>query len=526
MRMPSSPGLAATAVSALLLTGVPALTAPALADAPPILAVGAPTWGFGASGIGPGSPAEVNVSVQDSQEMPLPGVEVIVTVDNSAFLTPVTKNADPSMADLLTATGAEGDPAGSWASLGTSHTYTTDANGEVVLAVDMERNPDFDDDGTATSHLSVTALGQSETTDVTFNAGTVLNPGHFTVTPTASTQPDLPEVQTRERAAYDVVALDQFGNRTSLTYGATDNSPDADLAFTSSIADESSPCVILGKCRVAGTTQYTNEPADLVATGRAQTEQAITVTPDARPAFVNGADQDPGTPGVQCSVVTNGSAVLSAVAIDPITWYVIDYKASEFTLTPRGGATHPTASSVTEDFVALDQRQQPIRGLGIDFFADNVGQGTPTAPGARDGAGTTDADGRSTFTFYRGASGPVSVAAKAYEDRLRDTEVGSAADMVTFVGATVGARLRLSSHGRRDVARVISTPEAKGAKVHLYRVHRNGVRTFVATRYLNRHGVARFRVRDHNGHAFTRYVATIGATDGTQATETPIRRKR
>ena len=120
------------------------------------------------------------------------------------------------------------------------HTYTTDANGQVVFAVGMERNPDFDDDGQATSHVSVTALGQSETKDVDFNAGVVLNPGQLTVTATAVTQADLPEVQTRERAAYDVVALDQFGNRTKLSYNATDNSPDADIAFAD---DGSSPCV-------------------------------------------------------------------------------------------------------------------------------------------------------------------------------------------------------------------------------------------------------------------------------------------
>ena len=57
--------------------------------------------------------------------------------------------------------------------------------------------------------------------------------------------------------------------------------------------------------------------------------------------------------------------------------------------------------------MALDQRQQPIRGLGIDFFADNAGQAPSTAPGARDGAGTTDATGRTTCTRVCAASGPV-----------------------------------------------------------------------------------------------------------------------
>jgi hypothetical protein len=520
MRMPSSPGLAATAVSALLLTGVPALIAPAQADAAAVLVVGEPQVSSGAPGIGPGSPGEVTVSVSDAGGTALPSVDVVVTVDNSAFLTPVTHNPDPTMPDLLTATGAEGDPAGSWVSQGSSHTYTTDANGQVVFGVDMERNPDFDDDGQATSHVSVSALGQSGTKDVTFNAGAALNPGQPDVTPTGRTQADLPEVQTREQAAYDVVAYDQFGNRTKVLYNATDNSPDADIAF---FGDGSSLCVITGKCR--GTTQYLDDPANLVATGRAQTEQTVTVTRESQAAYVNGADEDPGTAGLQTGMVpTYGPS--PAVVLDPISWYVIDYQTSQFTLTPRGGATHPTGSSVTEDFVALDQRQQPIRGLGIDFFADNAGQTPSAAPGARDGAGTTDAAGRSTFTVYRGASGLVNVRASAYEDRLRDTQVGSATDALTFFGAPVGARLRLASHGSRDVARVIATPQAKGAKVRLYRVHRNGARTLIATKHINRRGFAKLRVRDHNGHALTRYVATVGATDVTQAAETPIRRKR
>lgn len=521
MRMPTFPGLAATAVSALVLTGVPALTAPVQADAPPIVVVDGPTVNFNALGIGPGSPGEINVSVSDSANTPLPNVDVAVTVDNSAFLTPVTHNPDPSQPDLLSATGAEGDPAGSWESQGTSHTYTTDANGQVVFAVDMERNPDFDPDGLATSHVSVTALGQSQTTDAVFHSGVVLNPGPFTVTPTAPTQADLPEVQTRERAAYDVVAYDQFGNRTNLTYNASDNSPDADFTFTGN--DPS--CIIGGKCR--GTTQYLGQPANLVATARAQTEQTVTVTPASHWVYVNGLDEDPGTSGVQSQIVSNGTAAaLPAVVLDPITWYVIDFKASDFTLRPRGGATHPTGSTVTEDFAALDQRHQPIRGLGIDFFADNAGQTPSTAPGARDGAGTTDATGRATFPVFLTEAGPVSVRALAYEDRLRDTQVGAAADTLTSVGMPVGARLRLSSHWRRDVARVISTPQAKGAEVHLYRVGHHGVRTLVATRHLNWHGVARFRVRDRNGRAFTRYVATIGATAATQATETRTRRTR
>ena len=521
MRMPASPGLAATAVSALLLTGVPALSAPALADASPILAVDAPAANFNAPEIGPGSPGEITVTVSDSESTPLPDVDVVVTVDNSAFLTPVTRNSDTTQPDLLTATGAEGDQAGSWLSQGPSHTYTTDANGQVVFAVDMERNPDFDDDGEATSHVSVTALGQSQTQDVDFNAEVVLNPGQLKVTPTAPTQADLPEVQTREQAAYDVVALDQFGNRTRLPYNATDNTSDADIAFT---GNDGAPCIITGKCR--GTTQYLGEPANLVATARAQTDQAIAVTPYPQAAYVNGADQDLTSDGVQTEILYNGSVAPPPVALDPITWYVIDYNNAHFTLRPRGGATHPTGSSVTEDFLALDQRQQPIRGLGVDFFADNTGQAPSTAPGARDGAGTTDAAGRATFPVYRAVSGTVSVRALAYEDRLRDTEVGSAGDSLTFTGAPVDAQLRLSSHGRRDVARVISTPQAKGAKVHLYRVHHNGSRTLVATRYLKRDGVARFRVRDHNGHAITRYVATIDATTTTQATETPTRRRR
>ena len=73
---------------------------------------------------------------------------------------------------------------------------------------------------------------------------------------------------------------------------------------------------------------------------------------------------------------------------------------------------------------------------------------------------------------------------------------------------------------------MVSTPDAQGAKVRLFRVGRDGVRTLVATKYLNRDGLAKFRVRDHNGHAFTRYVATVAATGATQATETPARRIR
>jgi hypothetical protein len=524
MRMPTSPGLAATAVSALLLTGVPALIAPAQADGSPIVVMDPAVSTFNAPGVGPGAPGEITVTVSDSANTPLPGVDVVVTVDNSAFLTPVTHNPDPSRADLLTAMGAEGDRAGSWVSQGTSHTYTTDDDGHVVFAVGMERNPGFDDDGHVTSHVSVTALGQSQTGDVDFDASVALNPQPFSVTPTATTQPDLPEVQTREKAAYDVVAYDQFGNLTKLAYNAAGDSTAADITFTDNPGG--SFCPFPGKCRSGGTTQYLNDAATLVATGRAQTEQTSTVTPGSRPTYVNGADEDPSTPGLQCEFVSGNPATLPAVALDPITWYVIDFNTSTFTLRPRGGATHPTGSSVVEDFMALDQRQQPIRGLGVDFFATNAGASPSTAPGARDGAGTTDRSGALTFPVYRGVSGTVNVRALAYEDRLRDTQVGSAADTLTFTGSPVGARLRVSNHGRRDVAHVISTPQAKGAKVHLYRVHRHGVRTLVATKYLNRHGVARFRVRDHNGHAFTRYVATIGATDTTQATETRTRRSR
>ncbi|MBC7550217.1 MAG: hypothetical protein H7269_04840, partial [Cellulomonas sp.] len=203
-----------------------------------------------------------------------------------------------------------------------------------------------------------------------------------------------------------------------------------------------------------------------------------------------------------------------------INFYAIDYAASHYTMTRSGAASQPIGSTVIETYTALDQLNQPIRGLDVSFFR--------TGPDdQQDGTGTqntfTGANGSLVYVFQGTKAGTATVTAIGSNNGTivpaaqRTDTVTFAAPVVTPPPTTtppvagpvaIDARLKGSSTGRIDRIKVIGSREAAGSRVLLFKKV-NGKKVRVGKSTLRNNGKMTFKVTDRNGNRATKYIVKI-----------------
>lgn len=455
----------------------------------------------------PGKLGSGYVEARNADGIVLTDISVPVTIREGNFVS-LTNAFDP--APVL------GADFGEWSNAGKTFNAVTDDDGRGFFIINIERNPGFDDNGLVDDSVSAGNGAASFELDFEWNTTDIpLNSGSYSVELASNQESSiLPKARagdpsgTGQTVAYDVIATDQFGNRTGQSISVTDDTPIADATNS-------------------GLTQYTLDGPAVVAFSNGATNQSLEVELDNQTTTVYSDDPftsafDPSNPATNFTVTTADVEVDTA----PINWYALDYAASRATmsLAQQGPDSVPAGSAVTEVLTAIDQEGQPIAGMPVGFL--RVG---PSNDGDSDGNASdiTNAAGKAFYDFAGNQPGTASITAVIYNDAdVRQYTVGP--DNVTFTAGQPGggdplpinARLGGRSNGQFDQLRVAAPAIAKGAVVRLYKVV-NGRRLQVGnTRGLNAKGNLIFNVVDRNGRAKTRYVAVVRKTAATRSDTT------
>jgi len=402
---------------------------------------------------------------------PVEGQVYSMSLDHGFFTTGI--GAQPSVV---------GAAAGDLEQLGTTLSGITGPDGLVAFQVGMGRDEGFDDDGKVTATLTALVGGVTQATSATWDSTSPLN-GHVLVTLSTQAQQDNPvdPAVAGDRAYYDVLALDQFGNRAGvhlidLTYGGdTDN---WDYSDDSTVSDFTATSDIW-------LTSF--DPATVSTTGT-WVDAPTTLYVD------NAGNSAPGTATTSNTTSTS--------------FYEVDFDASTFTLTSSATDVVKVGTAVTQTVRVVDQLGNPVRGYEVQFFryGPNLVSGDVIA------TGTTNARGEASYTFVGNTLGSAVITAQVTNGlSTRELTV-----RVRF-GSAITARLASGTSGSSaDHLTVSASPAASGAQVKLYRVV-SGTRHLAATGKLSRNGNATFLVGDRNGNSYTTYIALVQSTSKTVA---------
>ncbi|WP_161972398.1 Ig-like domain-containing protein [Glaciihabitans arcticus] len=408
---------------------------------------------------------------QDTDRDPVAGQVYAITLDHGFFTT--GHGPLPSVV---------GTPAGDLEQLGTTLTGITGPDGQIPFKVGMARDAGFDDDGNVTATVTALVGGVTQTRSAVWDSTNPLN-GRVSVALSAESEQDNPVDPTvsGDSVNYDVLALDQFGNRAGRHL--------IELAYTGDIdnwdySDDSK----LSDFTAASDIWLTSfDPATITATGTwedAPTELYI----DAAGSSQAGTD-------------IAGDATSAS-------FYNVDFDASTFTLTSSATDVVRVGTAVTQTVRVVDQLGNPVRGYEVDFFR----YGPDKVSGEALDTGTTNARGEASYTFIGTKLGRALVTATV-TDGLGSQELNVA---VRF-GSAVTARLVAGKGGKgADRLTVTAASVAPGTRVELYRVV-SGIHTRVAVGKLGGSGKAQFTIKDRNANAYTSYVALVRSTPKTVA---------
>ena len=470
----------------------------------------------------PGRPAEVgDVVVENAAHQLLTDVPVTISVDHG-YLTPSTST---SPAQLTPAVGnqVEGGKIGEWKSLGDSVTIST-ADGPVgggsgrgrvsdQVAEAIGRDAAFDDDGQVTTRTTATAAGHSDTDPITWSSSDPLNPGEVKLAfGDGNVSRILPKAHTGLSVNLDLTTTDQFGNRLDQSTTVTDDTTSASV---------NSPA----------TGQFTGDGEHVHATASAAGEQNITAKWSS--ADTNTWHFVPGSPGHW--TMLGGSEDVTGAA-PKITWYEVDLAASKYTMKHTGGSLVAPGGAVTETYTAIDQMGQPISGMQVDFFRAGPDKLQDGNAQQYNHTTDTDANGKAQYVFQGTTGGTAHLTGVMYDSLDHQVQASHVADTVKFGtpaptgGSTVSGppqpTLILRNWRRGDRLIIESHTSANaGALVAIYKRHHH---KWIRVRFtrLDRNGVAKVTLKDHNGRRFTKYVARVGATANTPRMLTNVARVR
>jgi hypothetical protein len=415
----------------------------------------------------------------DNAPDPVAGQVYTLAVDHGFFTT-----GEPT-------TTVKGAQVGNLPSTGTRFTGITDANGTLTFRTGIARDTGFDDDGIVAAKVAI-VNGPNASASTTWNTGTEddqpLN-GRVAVQLSPRSEQDGPVNPTLagNRTFYDVLALDQFGNRVggvSLDVDYTGNLDDWDNSGDGFGATESN---------------FANFGDIWVLSNEAGTIYANATWADAPQTLFSNT----------VGGITAGTKPATASAA--ATFYEIDFNASRYSMSSSVSDTVRVGTTVTQTVRAIDQQGNPIEGFQVRFLRF----GPDTTNGDVVATKTTNALGEATYSFIGTRRGRATITAEITDGNRRRELNGSAA-----FGVAVNARLArtkgVSSGGRYDRLTVSATKVAAGARVNLYKVVK-GKQKLVGSKKLGRKGTVAFAIRDRNRNAKTKYVARMRSTSTSMA---------
>jgi len=409
-----------------------------------------------------------------------------------------------------------GAPGGEWSNAGKSTTVNTGdgdpSDGDGVFIINIERNPGFDDDGFVEDEVTAGTGAASFEYDFEWNTRDIpLNSGSFTVELSDNQESTiLPQARAGDPfgsgqvVSYDVIATDQYGNRTQQGFTVTDNSPIADVDPT-------------------GLTQYTLDGPAITADSPSATNQALEVELSDQTTTVYVDDPftgafDPSDAFFFPNLFDVTTADVEEET-DTINWYDLDLEASTFTFSQSGPNKVPAQSAVTMVLHAEDQEGQAIGGLGVDFLRGGPGNEDDEGCGAGAPCFFVNQAGNAFYDFVGGSQGTATISAVVYDDDgVRFGTVGT--DTVIF-GPQERVKIRVNmtsrNQGNQDVLKVDVRSSAAGAKVKLMKKVGGGWKQVGKAKTLNSLGNTTFKVADKNGNRGTKYRAQVSGTVDTAA---------
>ncbi len=417
-------------------------------------------------------PTTTNVVEAD----PVANTLITLTVDGDAFFT--TANGEP-------ANPSAGDLQGDIVERGQEITLVTDANGQAEYYIGIKGSDDFNDDGEATVDVTVTADGASDTEDYDFSTDNPLNGGEVMIELASAQFQDsgvLPLLPTSDRAAYDVMVSDQFGNP---------------------VAGESVVIDIDGVGTATNGTIVTdfNDNAEFyVASGAAGTSMPVGTWD----APVNDYVAGPAPRTTSEDIEGEGPEV---------EFYTVDFANSTFELTQQGPDNVPVGTTVIMTYSAMDQNGEPIE-FSVDFFRtgpDEFGDGEENSNN------DTGEDGKVNYVFQGASAGTATITAIGYTGPNDDQVVpeSQVTDTVTFGGGgVIDILISGDNNGaKKDVVRALVT-DGDGETIKLFKIRgtkAQGNKRLVEVReqVVPEGGNMTFKVRDANGNKKTRFVAKI-----------------
>lgn len=463
----------------------------------------------------PGRPVDLDITILNETGDKLTDFPVEVSVDKG-FLSP---NAEAEKDLTPEPAPAEGGLYGEWKSVGTSKTLNTDDDGVTGIVAAIEKDAGFDTAEVVTLTVTVRAGNVTKTVPLTFSSKDPLNPGGVKVElDDKQSVGVLPKAPTTETVAYNVFAMDQFGNPVA--------------GEPVKISDGSSPAKLNDSTGTVDVmSQLKNADPVVKASSQGATSQVVkgewtqgTKTFTDAVADVAGV---PATQGFQAKDPVTGNYKFktddkkvsdSAAAID---WYGVDFATSTFELGHSGAATQKVGDTVRVTYKAVDQNGEPIQGLSVRFFRTGPDE---LQDGEGNGGGITNGDGVATYIFQGAKAG------KGVIDTIVSDKDGNVLDnasrriTVTFESATTpppvvtpvdpGTAIQVANkRNGNDVVRVTNVRQAAGAMVRLFKVRNNGTMKLVGKKAANAAGNARFVVLDKNDRKATNYVAKVGKTE-------------
>ena len=186
----------------------------------------------------------------------------------------------------------------------------------------------------------------------------------------------------------------------------------------------------------------------------------------------------------------------------------------------------PVGTAVTETVTVTDQNGDPISNRPVRIRRAGPGSEAETK------FATTDSNGVLTYEFTCSVEGVTTI------DVGIQGPVPPLADPFTFTTATdtvtcgvkvkqnPNAKLSGKNQGNKDVLKVNAKSVAAGAKVRLQKKTSNGWKQVGKAKRLNSSGYKSFKVKDKNGNKVTKYRAKVSATsDTTFDTSNVVKRK-
>jgi len=407
----------------------------------------------------------------DTDRDPVEGQVYTLSLDHGFFTT--------GAGSLPSVVGA---PAGDLEQLGTTMTDITGPDGKIAFQVGMARDAGFDDDGKVTATVTSLVGGVTGEESAVWDSTNPLN-GQVSLVLSSELEQENPvdPAVSGDRTYYDVLALDQFGNRAGkklldLTYsGDTDN---WDYSDDSTLTDFTASSDIW-------LTSF--EPATISATATWEDAPTQLYTDTA-------GNSDTGTATTSDSVTAS--------------FYDVDFDSSKFSISSSATDVVKVGTAVTQTVRVLDQLGNPVRGYEVQFFRYGPDKVSGNVLATR----TTNARGEASYKFIGTRLGAAIVTA-GITDGLGNEE----RKITVRFGSVIKAHLSASKRGKAaDHLTVSAADVASGTRVDLYRVVK-GVKQLAAVGKLGKTGKVSFAVKDRNSSAYTSYIARVRSTPKTVA---------